>query len=62
MGKELGQIILSYIEFGARILNLNKLTLRVIKRNLQAINLYRKQKFEVISEDNQYFYMSKDIR
>lgn len=60
-GKGIGRTALLLLFDEARRMGINKLYLKVIRRNIRAINLYRKLNFSISSELKEFFIMERQI-
>lgn len=60
-GKGYGSELLKETLFNAKEIGFHKVKLKVYKNNIVAFNLYKKHDFKIIGEENNQFWMEKNI-
>lgn len=60
-GKQIGTFLLKKTETFSREKNMKYLKLEVKKNNIKAISFYKKNYYQIIEENNQSFYMIKEL-
>jgi len=60
-GKGIGSVLLDELLNRCKEINLDTISLSVYKKNIGAINLYKKKGFKVFKENNVSYFMKKNI-